>query len=647
MCGIAGIIGAPTENNQTALRRMTDAMRQRGPDDQGFWTSPVHLDRHSVMFGHRRLSILDLSPLGAQPMIHPATGDATVLNGEIYNFQALRAELPDAPAALQSSGDTAVLLRMLTTHGESALPRLRGMFAFAFWNKATGEVLIARDAMGIKPLYFATNPSGGGDWTFAFASEVRALLASRLIRHPRLNPRAVASVLWNGFTVAPETAVTGIESLLPGEAMWLDGQGRMLRRFTYWRHPEHRRGPAATQEEVEAALMDSVRAHMISDVPLGIFLSGGIDSSAVANLAKRAGASEINSFTLTFEEADRNEAFFAKQVADAIGTRHQEILLTQKSFLDHLETALGSLDQPSFDGLNSYFMSQAVRDAGFKVALVGTGGDELFGGYQSFSDLPRLQAGLGALQALPGAFTKLGAAVASAFVGRSSQGYSPQTRWAKLPAMIEQGSSLLGLYQLAYALFLPQTQRALLHESIRSSFLQDGLPLVRREAMLAETKAQPALNAISMMEHRMFLGERLLRDTDAASMAASLETRLPFVDTELLSVVSRMDTTDRFLPLKTKHALRKAGLKGLNPKMFERPKSGFELPFDRWLKSSLGKEVGCTLLDAPLVASAGLQPEAVASLWQAFNAGAKGLYWTRIWALYSLIRWVRVHQITI
>ncbi|MGE0350257.1 asparagine synthase (glutamine-hydrolyzing) [Hydrogenophaga sp.] len=647
MCGIAGIIGTPSEDHQAALRRMTDAMRQRGPDDEGFWTSPVQPDGQCVMFGHRRLSILDLSPLGAQPMIHPESGDATVLNGEIYNFQTLRAELPDAPTALQSSGDTAVLLRMLAAHGERALPRLRGMFAFAFWNKVTGELLVARDAMGIKPLYFATNPSGAEGWTFAFASEVRALLASRLIRAPRLNPKAVASVLWNGFTVAPETAVTGIESLLPGEAMWLDRQGRVLRRFTYWRHPEAHRGPAATQEEVEAALMESVRAHMISDVPLGIFLSGGIDSSAVANLAKRAGASEINSFTLTFEEADRNEAFFARQVADAIGTRHQEILLTQQSFLDHLETALDSLDQPSFDGLNSYFMSRAVRDAGFKVALVGTGGDELFGGYQSFADLPRLHAGLGALHALPSAFSKLSASMASTFLSRPSHGHPPQTRWAKLPAIIEQGPSLLGLYQIAYALFLPQTQSALLHESIRGEFLPDGLPALRREAILADLETRPPLDAISAMEHSMFLGERLLRDTDAASMAASLETRLPFVDKDLLSVVNRMDTGARFHPLKSKRALRQAGLKGLDPKMFERPKSGFELPFNRWLRSSLGQEVGSTLLDAPLVASAGLQPEAVERLWRAFSAGAKGLYWTRIWALYALIRWVRVHRITL
>ena len=647
MCGIAGIIGAPTEGNQAALRRMTDAMHQRGPDDQGFWTSPAHSGGYSVMFGHRRLSILDLSPLGAQPMIHPATGDATILNGEIYNFQALRTELPDAPATLQSSGDTAVLLRMLAARGESTLPCLRGMFAFAFWNKATGHLLIARDPMGIKPLYFAKNPSGTGDWSFAFASEVRPLLASRLIRDPHLNPKAVASVLWNGFTVAPDTAVTGIESLLPGEAMWLDGQGRVIRRFSYWSHPEHQPGPAATQEEVETALMDSVRAHMISDVPLGIFLSGGIDSSAVANLAKRAGTAEINSFTLIFEEADRNEAFFARQVANAIGTRHQEILLTQQSFLDNLETALDSLDQPSFDGLNSYFMSRAVRDAGFKVALVGTGGDELFGGYQSFSDLPRLHAGRGALHSLPGVFTKLATSMAGALLSRPDKGFPPQTRWAKLPAMIEHGGSLLGLYQMAYALFLPQTQRALLHESIRSEFLPDGLPTTRRAAMLADIEARPPLDAISALEHRMFLGERLLRDTDAASMAASLETRLPFVDTELLSVINRMDTRTRFLPLKTKQALRQAGLKGLDPKMFERPKSGFELPFNRWLKSSLGEEVGGTLLNAPLVASAGLQPEAVANLWRAFSAGAKGLYWTRIWALYALIRWVRVHRITI
>lgn len=647
MCGIAGIIGAQTDANRAALRRMTDAMRLRGPDAEGFWESPADPAGHAVMFGHRRLSILDLSDHGAQPMVHPASGNAIVLNGEIYNFQTLRAELGHAADTLQSSGDTAVLLEGLSTQSERALPTLRGMFAFAFWNKSTGELLVARDAMGIKPLYFATNPSGADDWTFAFASEVRALLAAKLLRNPKLNPMAVGSVLWNGYTVAPETAVRGIESLLPGEAMWLDSQGRVIRRFSYWRHPDGRNGKVATQEEVENALTESVRAHMISDVPLGIFLSGGIDSSAVANLAKRAGAAEINSFTLTFEEADSNEAVFARQVADAIGTRHQEILLTEQSFLDHLETALDSLDQPSFDGLNSYFMSRAVRDAGFKVALVGTGGDELFGGYQSFSDLPRLQAGLGFLRAIPGAPTRLAAQMARALFGRASNGYPPQTRWAKLPSMIEHGESLLSLYQIAYSLFLPDTQRSLIHSDIRSAVLPDGLPSGRRDALIADLEGRSALDTISVLEHRMFLGERLLRDTDAASMAASLETRLPFVDTELLSVISRMEPGARFQPVKAKLALRRAGLKGLDPQMFDRPKSGFELPFNRWLKSSLGEEIGSTLLDAPLVASAGLQPEAVAHLWRAFTAGAKGLYWTRIWALYSLIRWVRVNRVTL
>jgi asparagine synthase (glutamine-hydrolysing) len=647
MCGIAGIIGAQTDTNRAALRRMTDAMRLRGPDAEGFWESPADPSGHTVMFGHRRLSILDLSEHGAQPMLHPASGDVVVLNGEIYNFRTLGAELGEAPGALQSSGDTAVLLRALSDQSERALPRLRGMFAFAFWNKATGHLLIARDSMGIKPLYFASNPSGSNDWTFAFASEVRALLAAKLIRNPKLNPNAVGSVLWNGYTVAPETAVRGIESLLPGEAMWLDRQGRVIRRFSYWRHPQVHKGSAATQEEVENALLESVRAHMISDVPLGIFLSGGVDSSAVANLAKRAGAAEINSFTLTFEEADSNEAFFAKQVADAIGTRHQEILLTEQSFLDHLESALDSLDQPSFDGLNSYFMSRAVRNAGFKVALVGTGGDELFGGYQSFSDLPKLHNGLGLLRGLPGAPTRLAASVARALFSRTSNGYPPQTRWAKLPAMIERGESLISLYQIAYSLFLPDTQRSLIHEDIRSDVLTDGLPSSRRDSFVAELNGRSALDAISVLEHRMFLGERLLRDTDAASMAASLETRLPFVDTELLSVISRMKPDERFQPLKTKLALRRAGLKGLDPRMFDRPKSGFEIPFNRWLKSSLGEEIGSTLLDAHLVASAGLQPESVARLWQAFTAGAKGLYWTRVWALYSLIRWVRVNRITL
>lgn len=645
MCGIAGIIGAGDSRHRGALQRMTDAMRWRGPDAQGQWESASSADGQRVLFGHRRLAILDLSPNGVQPMVLPETGDCIVLNGEIYNFTALRERLKDRPTALQSTGDTAVLLRMLSLYGDQALVNLRGMFALAFHDQRSGNVLLARDPLGIKPLYFATNPATSGDWSLVFASEVRAIMASGLLAQHRLDRRAVASILWNGFTVAPVTAVEGIESLLPGEAAWFDPSGRLLRRFVYWRTPIPGQDPVATEEELEAALLDSVRSHLISDVPVGVFLSGGVDSSAVANLAARSGASTVNTFTLTFNEAERNEGDIARAVAKAIGTRHAEVLLTEQDFLSRLQPALNSLDQPSFDGLNSFFMSHAVRDAGFTVALVGSGGDELFGGYSSFRDLPRMLQANRWIAHGPAAAKHWLAGTVQRTLQSPGQAYQPQTRWAKLPDMLAAGPTAEGLYQLAYALFLPANQHALRAAHSGDPGLISGLPPARYQQLLEELAGRTDLGAIAMLEQRLFLGERLLRDTDATSMAASIETRLPLVDTTLLSVVLRLPDSIRFHPVRMKALLRRAGLKGLDPRLFNRPKSGFELPFDRWLRQALGQEIEATLLDAAAVAGAGLDAAEVRRLWLAFKAGAKGLYWTRLWALYSLIRWTQVNRV--
>lgn len=645
MCGIAGLIGIANERHRAALYRMTDAMRLRGPDAEGHWVSQADEHQNQVLFGHRRLAILDLSPLGVQPMLLPETGDCIVLNGEIYNYEQLRSELSEHPTTLQSPGDTAVLLRLLALNSDGALSRLRGMFAFAYREHKTGNVLLVRDPLGIKPLYFARNTRQSDGWSLVFASEVRAILASGLLPEPRLDPHAVTSMLWNGFTVAPHTAVVGVESLLPGEAAWFDGAGQLIQRFTYWKMPAAQSGSRADQDELEAALLDSVQAHLVSDVPVGVFLSGGVDSSCVANLAARAGGALVNSFTLAFNEAERNEGDIARQVAQAIGTRHTEVLLTEQDFLARLEPALNSLDQPSFDGLNSYFMSRAVRDAGFTVALVGSGGDELFGGYSSFRDLPLLHRFNGLMSRLPAGLAT--AAAVARMLARQGQAYEPQTRWAKLPDMLKAGASITDLYQLAYALFLPANQKRLLGKQLDFSGMHYGLPVDRRRMLLDELEVRSPLGAIGALEQRLFLGERLLRDTDAASMSASIETRLPLVDAQLLSVVNRLPDAQRFQPVRIKSMLRRAGLKGLDPQLFNRPKSGFELPFDRWLRHALGREVETTLLDPVPVAEAGLDPAEVARLWRAFKGGAKGLYWTRLWAIYSLIRWTQVNRVKV
>ncbi|WP_337878092.1 asparagine synthase (glutamine-hydrolyzing) [Caldimonas sp.] len=547
MCGIAGIIGHIDENHRAALRRMSDAMRHRGPDADGFWEAEPDERGRGPMMAHRRLAILDLSPNGVQPMIDPMSGDVVVLNGEIYNYLELRARLPHGGSELGSSGDTAVMLRALSLQGTAGIPALRGMFAFAYWCRRERRLILACDPLGIKPLYIMRNPDPAGQWSVAFASEVRALLASGLMAQPRLDLASVACVVWNGFTVAPRTIVSGIETLWPGELQVLDARGALVERRPYWRLPSED-GVPASEAELAASLKDCVRLHLASDVPLGIFLSGGVDSSVVANLAQRSSQTPVHTFTLAFEEAEHNEGNHARRVAQAIGTQHHELLLTESLFTSRLEDALSSLDQPSFDGLNSYFMSHAVAHAGFKVALVGSGGDELFGGYASFRDLPVLAHWARRTRWIPVSLKHALARAMAAMLQPSCGGFPPQTRWAKLPDMVARGADLLGLYQMAYALC--------------------------RKALL-----------------------------------------------------------------------RRVGLTGLTAALFERPKSGFELPYDHWLRSRLGQRIDDTLNDPDLVRPAGPDPDNVARLWRAFKQGAPGLYWSRIWALYVLVHWCHRHRV--
>jgi asparagine synthase (glutamine-hydrolysing) len=383
---------------------------------------------------------------------------------------------------------------------------------------------------------------------------------------------------------------------------------------------------------------------LASDVPLGVFLSGGVDSSAVANLAQKSADGRVNTFTLNFDEAEFSEGTIARRVAEAIGTRHQELVLTEAHFIGRLDAALDSLDQPTFDGLNSYYMSHAVRDAGFKVALVGSGGDELFGGYTSFRDLPRFMHWYRSASWIPARLRVAAGRAIAAAMQPSNAKFPPQTRWAKLPDMLAHGDDLLALYQLAYALFVPSSQRELLGGRLHPALIE-GVSSVMRARLRAELETSEILPAIGRLERSLFLGERLLRDTDATSMSASIEIRLPLVDHVLLDGVERLPSANRFEPIGKKAALRRIGLRGLDPELFERPKAGFVLPYDRWLRSSLGKLIDGTLRDPQAIKPTGLDPEAVARLWQAFLDGAPGLYWSRIWAIYVFIRWCHKHQI--
>jgi asparagine synthase (glutamine-hydrolysing) len=644
MCGVAGIIGRLDDRNRAALERMNNAMVHRGPDGSGTWVSTPDCRGWGALLAHRRLSILDLSPAGAQPMVDPVTGHVVVFNGEIYNFRELRRRLMAEGQELQSTGDTAVMLRALGLHGLAAVAWLRGMFAFACWDPKERRLLLARDPLGIKPLYLARSSDPDSGWSVAFASELRALLASGLLSAPCLDPQAVASSVWNGFVVGPGTAVKGVDLLWPGGLLEFDGEGREVRQQDFWRIPDHAPDPIMDEDSLAAILDEGLRLHLASDVPLAILLSSGVDSSAVANLAQLAAQSPVHTFTLAFEEDELNEGPIARQIAAAIGTQHHEVVLTEAHFVENLEGALDSLDQPTFDGLNAYYISSAIRAAGFTGALSGTGGDELFGGYTSYRDLPALHRWSQHAAWVPRSLQTAVARLATWPLRRSGRTMPPQTRWAKLPEMVQHGDDLLALYQLAYALFLPGFQHELLAPSFAEA-LADGLPMAMRERIIAESRDRTPLSAISVMEQRLFLGERLLRDNDVASMACSLEQRVPLVDQVLLESVDRMSDRARYQPLGRKAVLRRIGLRGLEPALFERRKSGFVLPFDRWIRRGLKDAMDQTLRDPQAIAPVGLDPVAVGRLWRAFLEGGPGMYWSRVWSVYVFIRWCHRNRV--
>jgi asparagine synthase (glutamine-hydrolysing) len=643
VCGIAGAIGAIDDSIVEGVRRMSAAQDHRGPDSSGFWRSGPDGERTGVVLAFRRLAIIDLSEDGRQPMCDPETGNVIVFNGEIYNFQALREDLERDGARFRSRSDTEVILKAHARWGAEHLSRLRGMFAFALWDAELRTLLLARDRLGIKPLYLASVTRPGGQRTLLFASEVRALLASDLLER-EVDAVALASYVWNGFVIGPSTIVRGI-SLLPAAAHAIaTGDGAVPAARRYWRLPTSSSARGG-KEELEERLSEAVRTHLISDVPLGIFLSGGIDSSAIAALAVRSGSSRVRTFNIGFDEAAFDESSHARAVARALGTEHHELRLTRETFQRQLGNALAGLDQPTFDGINTYFVSRAVREAGLTVALAGTGGDELFGGYGSFRDIPWAAGWSRRFSSFsPNLLRSVANSVTRAAAFRTDM--PAQTRWGKLGDVLAARGDLLDTYQVSYALFSSDFARELLSVDVDGA-LHMGLPSNVARELGELIGGSPELGAISALELWCYLGERLLRDTDTASMASSLEVRVPFLDHEVVEAAFALSDADRFKPLGKKQVLREIALKDLDRALFDRPKAGFVLPIDRWARDVLRDEMTLTLGDPQLCEAAGLDPDAVGRLWTAFLRHSRGLYWSRVWAIYVLLWWCREYRVTV
>ncbi len=653
MCGIAGILVSPkafergllpAEGSRLALykalERMVQGLQHRGPDGHGIET----VDRGNptaVAFGHTRLAILDLSLAGRQPMFDSATGYSITYNGEIYNYRELRDELDveyGGGAEWRSQTDTEVILTGYARWGRDCLERLRGMFAFAIWDVSRQVLFLARDRLGIKPLYYYV-----GDGFFVFASEVRAVLASGLVPR-RLDSVALWEYLAYQAVPAPRTLIQGIRALPPGSWLTVDTEGKICE-GRYWDLLEHASPDARSASEAKSRqrvgelLREAVALHLVSDVPLGAFLSGGIDSSAIVALMREMGQIP-QTFSVIFTEGRYNEAQYARRVATRFSTDHTEVLLTEQELLDQLPEALTALDQPTGDGVNTYVVSRAVRASGVTVALSGLGGDEFFGGYPSFTRLGRASRFLRLWGYTPTSLRTLAARTVEALGGMS-------VATAKVAALVESDGTLPRLFPLLRQVLSTPQRRVLLTEPWLQRLGEVPDPYVRllQEAYAGAPWAA-LLSQVSYAEGRTYMHDVLLRDTDQMSMAHALEVRVPLLDHKLVEyLIGLPDAYKRSNG--TPKRLLVESLDGLLPnEVVHRPKQGFTLPFEVWMRGAL-RQFCETRLSPERLGSRGIFRSAqVQALWDAFLAGRREVSWSRLWILVVLEEWLTRNDVS-
>ncbi|HET8797832.1 MAG TPA: asparagine synthase (glutamine-hydrolyzing) [Thermoanaerobaculia bacterium] len=583
MCGINGIFayGAdapPVDREELLLTR--ECMRARGPDAADLWISPDA----RIGLGHRRLAIIDLSPAGAQPMHRGAL--AIVFNGEIYNYRELRARLEGEGRTFTSHSDTEVVLALYDAMGEAMLGELRGMFALALWDGAKRRLLLARDPYGIKPLYYADDGK-----TIRVASQVKALVAGGQV-DKRFEPAAAAGFFLRGTVPEPFTMYRAIRALPAGSFAYVDANGlREPRSYFSIAQTLHDAAHDALHLSerdrvpyVHDAVLESVRYHMVADVPVGAFLSAGIDSTAIVAFARESGASDLQTMTLRFEEyrgRDNDEAPLAALVAREYGVPHAIRELSLADFKAELPRIFAAMDQPTVDGLNSYFISKAARELGLKVALSGAGGDELFGGYTSFRDIPRWMPVTSLLSRVPG----LGDAVCrlNTALAKRSRHVNP-----KMGEILRHGSSYAGAYLVKRGRFLTSELPALLGEEIAREGIErlDLLSLI--EKTVTPDPGTPYAR-VAALESSLYLRNQLLRDMDWASMAHSLEVRVPLVDAHLLRRLAPVLVTRTG---RGKQILASAPHPPLPESVRKRRKTGFTLPIREWLKDEGNAEPG-------------------------------------------------------
>jgi len=578
-------------------------MQNRGPDGTGEWFS---VDGR-VGLGHRRLAIIDLSEAGNQPMANEDGSIQLVFNGEIYNYQSLREKLISSGHVFRSHSDSEVLVHLYEERGEEMVSDLRGMFAFALWDARQNRMLLARDPYGIKPLYYADD-----GWMVRAASQVKALLAGNHVS-TLSEPAGIAGFYLTGSVPEPFTCYQQIRAVPAGSIVWVNHRGAsepksyfsIAKVFHDAREERRRLSEPELREVVHNTLLDSLRHHLIADVPVSAFLSAGIDSGTVVGLAREAGAGNLKTVTLAFEEyrsTHDDDAPLAREVAHTYGTSHRTRPLDEAEFQRELANILEVMDQPSIDGINTYFISKAAAENGIKVALSGLGGDELFSGYPSFQNLPRWVRSSRAVAKLPG-IGRLTRTIASQLLPRDT---SP-----KLAGIFEYGGTYAGAYLLRRGLFMPWELKDILGEEMAREGLRRLAPL----RMIGNAmKPDPRLpySRIATLEASMYMRNQLLRDTDWASMAHSIEVRVPLVDSDVLRTLAPVLSHQPGLA--NKRLLARVAEPHLPSGVSERGKTGFSVPLNHWLEKNKSLDV-----------------------WRRLPALTKpGTHWARRWAYTSV-----------
>lgn len=617
MCGIVGIIGeSDLQLAESKIIKMNECLKHRGPDADGIYL------KENIALGHKRLSIIDLSPESNQPFIDHSNRYLITFNGEIYNFQDIKRKLPDYP--FKTDSDTEVILAAYEKFGIDFLQMLNGMFAFAIWDKKLKKLLVARDRLGVKPFYYSQTDDG----KFIFASEIRAILQSGFVSK-NLSKSGLHDYLMYQSVYSPNTMIEGISQLKAGEYGILDGSNFQTQSF--WNIEDNRTilndDRSQILKTVKQLLMESVERRMISDVPLGAFLSGGIDSSAIVALMSEVSTQKVNTFSVEFHEKEFDESIYAKLIAKKFKTNHTSVRLSANDFLEELPNALKSIDSPSGDGINTYVVSKATKNAGISVALSGLGGDELFAGYNNFKTWLKIKQGI--LPKTPYLLRKLpGYALSN----------SNNSKYQRLSGIFT--ANKIDISKI-YPIFRQVLSPIKVEELLNTNGFDAEINILLSEKLAAIEKF-PLLSQFSIGELLGYTQNVLLKDTDQFSMASALEVREPFFDYNLVEYVLRIPDEFKF-PIYPKSLLVESIAPLLPDEIVHRKKMGFVLPFEKWMRNEL-KDF-CEKRIENLAERRILNSDTLISQWKHFINNKNGVLWSHLWHLVVLSEWLENNEI--